>query len=67
MPFDKVEGSRVYYFCDSCGARFRFGQGRYDGVHLAELGITVCRGCGPDSPWQRAEAVERLKHLKRAT
>lgn len=65
MPFSHIEGSKVMYTCDACGQPFQQGQGRYEGTHLHELNITVCRGCGPDdmSVRSRNEALARLAHL----
>jgi len=68
MSFEKVEGSKVLYLCDSCGRRIQMGQGRYEGTYVAELEGTYCKACFPAepfSPQDRSEEIRRLRLMKK--
>jgi len=66
MPFEAIEGNKVFYRCDCCGRRIQMGQGLYEGINLDDPPGTFCRACFQANPLSAREMAEekiRLKNL----
>lgn len=46
----RMEGEKILYDCFLCQRPFQFGPHIYDGRHIPQWGIQVCRTC-VDSNW----------------
>jgi hypothetical protein len=64
MPFDRIEGNKSIYRCDSCDREIQMGQGRYDGVTIHELKGTFCRTCFPENEFGQRERDEGIKRMR---
>lgn len=64
MPFDAIEGNKIFYRCDCCGRRIQMGQGLYEGIGLDDPKGTYCRGCFPANRLNAREMAEETVRLK---